>query len=330
MKNSVYNSADELVTRLNDASSAIDEVANAQNDRLNEQVDEVNALLEKIATLNGNIVRMEARQAGSSTVLKDDRQAALEELASMMDFSTTSQADGSVTVSLPSSGGVAGQTLVEGGTAGSIAVTVDATGNPSGLEATFNGVTSAFSPSEGSLSVLDPVNTNAVIADLRSQLDSLAGQLISSVNTAYNDSGLGDFFSGTGAADIALVITDASSITAASSTDPEGGNSVAAALSALSDQEFVDGTDQINGKFSEFSAGIATNVASELSSASDALDQQEQMETLVRTNRDNITGVSTEEEMTDLLRAQNAYQASARVVNVLNTLLELVTTRLGA
>ncbi len=325
-QSSVYSSAEELVTRLNSASESLDKVQESLDASLESQVSQVNALLEKIATLNSNIVRMEARQSGSASSLKDDRQAAMEELASLMDFSSTSEEDGSITIKLP---GADGQTIVSNGTFGSISISKDGDGNNTGLVASFGGANTTLSPNSGSLSVLDPVNTSAIIGSLRGELNALASQLITSVNAAYQQSGQGDFFSGSGAGDISLLVANASSIVANSSTEAEGGNSVASAISALSTQSFSSGSDQIGGTFTSFAAAIATDVASNLSRATSTLETQEQMENLVRENRDNLTGVSTEEEMSSLLRAQNAYQASARVMSIINSLLELVTTRLG-
>ena len=361
-QSNVYTSAEELATRLNDASKSIDQVEETLNASLDDDVSEANALLEKIATLNSNIVRMEARQAGSANTLKDERQAAMEDLASLIDFSSTSESDGSISIS---TNGDPAQTLVSGGVAGSIGIAVDAaTGQRTGLTTTFNGTTSAFAPESGSLSVLNPSNTSAVLTEMREQLDALASQLISSVNAiyetsidadvlqaAYDDAALtgeevtlGKFFSGTGAADIALAVTNAADITAEAApvkeTDPvtgaivypntEGNNTVADAISKLSTQSFDGATEAFDGTFSSFAASIATDVAAEYSSATSAMETQEEMELLVRENRDNITGVSTEEEMTSLLRTQSAYQASARVMSIVNTLLDLVTTRLGA
>jgi flagellar hook-associated protein 1 FlgK len=323
-KAEVYSAAEELASRLNAASDAIDEAEALKTDSLNSQIDDVNGLLQKIATLNSDIIRMEAREAGSSITLQDERQAAIEELASYMKVSTQAQENGSVTVSLPSRGGVAGQVLVANGNAATISAT------DSALQATYGGVTSTITLEEGSLSVLDPASIGAVFDGLRSQLDALAGQLMSSVNAAYQQSGEGDFFTGTDAGDIALAVADSSDIVAASSTEASGGNSVATAIAALASQEYTEGTDSIGGTFSEYAAGMATDVAAKLESATDALETQQTVEDLIRSNRDNISGVSTDEEMTDLLRAQNAYQASARILNVINTLLDLVTTRLGA
>ena len=45
---------------------------------------------------------------------------------------------------------------------------------------------------------------------------------------------------------------------------------------------------------------------------------------LVQSQRDSVSAVSMDEEMTDLVKFQRAYQASAQVVNVINEMLDTV------
>ena len=50
---------------------------------------------------------------------------------------------------------------------------------------------------------------------------------------------------------------------------------------------------------------------------------------MVVINRDQFSGVFLDEEMTDMMKFQRSFQASARHVNVIDTLLEQVVNRLG-
>jgi len=332
----VYSTAEELASRLNSASTALDDVQDSMNESLDSDVSEANKLLNKIATLNTEIVTMEARDTGSASDLIDERQAAMEDLAEITNFESTTEDNGSVTITLPSSDGTTAQTLVSGGTAATLSVTTDATtGEYTGIAATYNGSTSAISPTGGSLSVLDPSVTSAAIQEVRDQLDALANQLITSVNEVYASSssdGTATFFSGTGAADIAIssTITDADDITAAYASGAEGSNDLANDMAELLDTEYsTEDGDLIDGTLSEDAAEIATDIASDLSTATDASDQQNELLSMVTTSRNNISGTSTDEEMSNLIITQHAYQASARVLSTVNTLLELVTTRLS-
>lgn len=332
----VYTSAEELADRLNSASTALDDVQESMNDSLDGDISEANDLLDKIATLNSEIVAMEARDSGSASSLVDERQAALEDLAQITNFDSTTEADGSLTLTLTSSDGTT-STLVSGGNAATLSVTTDATtGEYTGIASTYNGSTSAISPTGGSLSVLNPTVTSAAIQTVRDQLDALANQLITSVNAIYSQSsadGTAAFFTGTGAADIALSsdITSSKDITAGYATGAEGSNDLANDMAAILDTDYSTANgDLIDGSLTDDAAQIATDVAAKLSSASDASEQQNELLSMVTTSRDNISGTSTDEELSNLIVTQHAYQASSRVLSTINTLLDLVTTRLGS
>ncbi|MCP5040195.1 MAG: flagellar hook-associated protein FlgK, partial [bacterium] len=52
-----------------------------------------------------------------------------------------------------------------------------------------------------------------------------------------------------------------------------------------------------------------------------SLAQQEQVLVEVQDRRDEISGVSLDEEVTDLIRLQSSYQANARVISTVNEML---------
>lgn len=328
---SVYTAAEELANRLNSADSDLTSLQDSKNSELDADVTDANSLLSSIAESNRNIVTMEARNPGSSASMKDEREAAMEKLAKLVNFDSTTESDGSVTITLASGDSATPQTLVSRGTAGSISVTKDASGAYTGLSATFGAATQDFTPSGGALSVLNPPTVSAAIEEVRSQLNALAGQISTSVNSAYSASGVSSFFSGTTAGTLSLAVSSGSAIRAASSSESTGGNSVALAVSALADTKYSTSSGAlVNGTLSGAAADIATSVAEKYNSASDTSDAQTEVLSMVKGNRDNITGSSTDEEMSDLIREQHAFQASARVLSIVDSLLETVTTRLGA
>ncbi|HNX04006.1 MAG TPA: flagellar hook-associated protein FlgK [Opitutales bacterium] len=330
----VYNAAEELVSRLNTASADLESLKTSKSDELDADVADANSLLASIAEYNKNIIGMEARNPGSSATMKDEREAAMEKLAKLVNFDSSAEADGSVTITLASGNSETTKTLVSGGVAGSIAVTSDASGAYTGLSASFGGSGQSFTPTGGSLSVLNPTVVNAAVDEVGARLDAVANQLASAVNAAYaasDSSGTAAIFSGSGAGGISLAITAASSIKAASSGEAAGGNSVALAITSLRSAEYsISSGALVDGTLSEAAADIATDTALKFNDASEASDAQTEVLSMVRSNRDDLTGTSTDEEMSDLIREQHAFQASARVLSIVDDLLELVATRLGA
>jgi flagellar hook-associated protein 1 FlgK len=47
-------------------------------------------------------------------------------------------------------------------------------------------------------------------------------------------------------------------------------------------------------------------------------------------NRDQFSGVSQDEELTDLMKFQRSFQATSRFINVVDNLLDQVVNRLGS
>jgi flagellar hook-associated protein 1 FlgK len=154
------------------------------------------------------------------------------------------------------------------------------------------------------------------------------------VNAAYNPTGAtGDFFvaSGVAAASFALSSGVSASSLKASDGGAVGDNTVARAVAALGDRRFsVAAGDVIDGTFLQHFTRTATDLGQALAGARARADDQRGVEQIVRGQRDAVSGVSLDEEMADLMRYQRSFQASSRVVAVIDELLETVVNRLGA
>ena len=58
------------------------------------------------------------------------------------------------------------------------------------------------------------------------------------------------------------------------------------------------------------------------------IDYQENLTTGINEGRQRITGVSSDEELTNLIKFQAAYNACSRYINVVDEMLEHLVTRL--
>lgn len=85
----------------------------------------------------------------------------------------------------------------------------------------------------------------------------------------------------------------------------------------------------IDGSFSSYFNSIVTEVAQELNTTNTRLEDQKLSEEMAVNSRDQYSGVSQDEEITDMMKFQRSFQASARHINVIDTLLEQVVNRLG-
>ena len=281
----------------------------------------VNTDLQKIADLNAQISRLEVNAPGSAVDLRDQRQADLDDLAGKISFETRVQP------------GVAGQIQVfaHDGTGAEVVlvdgknVTGPVTLNGANVQAGATPTTLALSGGsiQGALTTRD-----GAVQTLRDKIDQLAAQLVTSVNAAYNPSGAtGNFFdpAGTTAGTIQL----ASGLTATNLKASDGGaagdNTVALAVANLANQTFsTAGGDLIDGTFSQHYSSAVTDLGQTLSGVNSRVSDQENIEKLVRAQRDAVSGVSLDEETADLMKYQRAFQASSRVIQTIDSMLNTV------
>jgi flagellar hook-associated protein 1 len=304
-------------TRLARVQSDLDSVVS--ND-----VAEINRLVDAIAELNVQIGRFELNRPGAAIDLRDQRQARLEELAAKLPIDYSELSNGQL------------QLVTKDGTGGNIplivgpnvqgTVTFDGTNISAGSPATVVGLSSGSI--YGALAARD-----GAVQTLRDELDALASQFVAAVNAAYNPTCLtGNFFAAGGVTAATLALD--SSVTTATLKASDGGaagdNTVALAVAALAHRAFsTAGGDAIDGTFSSFFGQSVIKLGEALSTANSRVDDQANIERLVRGQRDSVSGVSLDEEMADLVKYQRSFQASSRVFNVLDELLDGVVNRLG-
>jgi flagellar hook-associated protein FlgK len=103
-----------------------------------------------------------------------------------------------------------------------------------------------------------------------------------------------------------------------------------APVAALANQKFTtSGGDEIDGTFTNFFSQSVSSLGQSLSGANARVDDQSNIEQLVRSQRDGASGVSLDEELADLMKFQRAFQASSRVFSVIDELLDNVVNSLG-
>ncbi len=307
-------------SRLSDISLPAPVTGNTLTGQMDEDVTQVNSLLTVISDLNRQIGRVEIVNPGTAVDLRDQRQGKLEELAKYLDFTTVQQAAGQIGIQV--SDGVGGTvSLVD---LSVVNGTLARNGsnyqwNPSG-----GGPAQAVSFSGGSLAGYQQVG--ATVQGYRTQLDTFVSTLVTAVNNAYTNSGAntnGNFFTGATAAAIAVNATTAT-VQAGDAGGPSGANQRALAVAALANNNtFLSGTPaQAYGR-------IVTQVAQDVSTTQSRYEDQKSLNDLFVAQRDSYGGVSLDEETADMMRLQRAYQASAKIMSVIDQLLSEVMTTLS-
>ncbi len=283
----------------------------------------INSMAQQIAALNEEIAGVIAVKQQPNDLL-DQRDRLLDQLASVTGATSSVQDNGEVIVS------IGGHALVVGGNTFELETTTD----PTTHMATISWEDGrAFNVSSGELAGLIQVR-DTEIPNMMTSLDNFASTLITEVNAVHqsgyglNNDHLLDFFSGTDALSIGVSsdVSDIDSIATAAAIDTPGDGSIASQIAALQHELLIGGTSQtLNQYYSDFTATLGfdiTNAGNSLESRQLVLDSLTQQ-------RESLTGVNLDEEAANLVKAQRAYQATARLVNVMDEMLDRVINGMG-
>lgn len=320
-RQTVLNKAATLATQFNQVDDRLSKVNASLNQAVQDDTTQANALLSEVATLNQQIARAEVMVAGSANDLRDIRQSKVEELSKLVAVDVASGNNGVLNISIAGTLMVSDHEVVEKleafdpGT-GQLGVRALGTGTP--LPLTGGRIHGTIEARDGAITAL------------RTDLNQLAGLLIQEVNALHATGyGLGGttgapFFTGTNAADIGVnnaLINDPTLLQAASTSGASGDNGVALALAQLGHKAHPSLGAYT---FSQNYGHITTSFGQAVSAVENQLSDQEVVEKMLLQRRDSISGVSLDEEMTDLTRYQRAFQASARLITTIDELLSTV------
>lgn len=306
---SVMNTGQQLADGLTTASSKLDDLSNEVSLRLGDSTKELNGLLSSVANLNDQISQAQGENRQPND-LQDQRDIALDRIATLTGAKIDPQADGSVTISSGST------VLVQGKNAQAVAPSstspmsiVLADGTPLPVAGEMGGYVSTLA---------------ADIPSYRSQLDAIAVALRDTVNAAHSQgtgtdgsSGVA-FFTGTGAADLRVnpALTTAQVAASESGAAADGNNAlaIAAALrtsTPLNGQSVSNALSGFGARIGQASADATRNATTATASLSSA-----------QVARASADGVSVDEEMVDLLKFQHSYQAASKVISIADAMLD--------
>jgi flagellar hook-associated protein 1 FlgK len=319
VRQGVLTAAQNLATAFTQSSANLSTQQRNVDLSVTQSVTQVNTLASQIAVVNAQVSGAELSGQNAGPFI-DQRQQLINKLSNLVDVSEVDAGNGSLTLTT-----AGGAPLVVGGQSFQLSTQPDAA---TGLQHVFSqgsDITAKITGGQlaGQLQIRDQE-----IPSVQSSLDTLAANLATSVNNQHkagfdlNGAAGGNLFAPppagvTGAAaSLAVVITDPSKI-AASANGAVGDNANANALLALQNQPSVSGQTPLN-----YYSGLVFKLGNDVSSA----QTQQQSGALVLQQIQNlqggVSGVDINEEAANLIRFQNAYQASAQVSSVINSLLQ--------
>jgi flagellar hook-associated protein 1 len=311
----VMSDGKNLTQSFNAAANGLTAEQSAMNTQVTDTVGQINSLTQQIAQLNGQVYQLTASGQGGGTV-EDQRDELVQQLSQLTGISVTQSNDGEVITT------GAGTPLVMGSKSYSLQTATGADGMQHVLDYNGTDITSTLQGGTlgGSIQTRDQT-----IPSYLTQLNTLASQFASAFNAAQaqgidskGNAGQ-NFFSvpanlAGAAAGLSVSITDPSQI-AISSDGSAGSNGNVANLSAALTNALPSGQTPTEAYSNlVFQVGNDTSTSS---SESTAIGQN----ILQLTNQQNsVSGVSIDEETTNLIRYQTAYEAAARIVSTIQQL----------
>lgn len=297
-----------MASKFNIAASSLESAGEGMRFNAQAGVDQANVIGPELARVNLRLARAGAESSDRATLL-DQRDLLLEKLSTVTDISTSFNADGSVAVSVGGSG--SSQPFVAGGSSALLAMTTASDGTVS-----FTAGGNAFTPAGGQLAG----NAAALVAvsTTRTRLNALADGLASAANTAQTGgaalngaSGL-PMFSGTGtgngAAGITLALTDGAQLATAAGGSPAGSRNTGA----------LDGLRQAleTGGIAQGANSLLFDVSSKVAGRKITQDALDSIASSARVSLEEQAGVDLDAEAANLIRFQQAFQASGRAMQV--------------
>ena len=284
------------------------------NSELSQNVNEINRITSQIAKLNENIVKVEFGGVQAPD-LRDQRDLLVDDLSKLVDVRTFEKEAGSINVH------VGGRALVVDSHSEKLSLVTQSEAAAGPIVA-FEQDGSQVNFTNGKIKgILDVRDGN--IPDYLSQLDQLAVSIATEVNAVHsggynlNDiSGINLFDPNTsGAHDFAMsveVMNDANLIAASNVTGEPGNNNVALAIASLQDGLTIN-DGQLT--FGDFYNSLISKLGSDTQEAGFLKSGYSLTVERLEFTRQSISGVSLDEEMTNMIEAQQAYTAATQLGN---------------
>jgi flagellar hook-associated protein 1 FlgK len=316
----LINQAQTLASSFNQINDQLDSTRTTLNTSITNDVASTNKLLSDIADLNQQISAA-TFNGGTPNELLDEREQDLENLSQLTNIQTSTETNGAIDVS------IGGQTLVSGKQVLDTLQTYDAGNGQLLIQTGLGGVNLTLTGGsiQGTIDARD-----GELTTLQNNINTLASTLITQVNAVHNNgyslTGTtgADFFTGTDASDItvnAALASNVDLIQASGSATATGDNSVAlqladlatAAQSALNNQTFGDAY-----------TGTVATLGNSLQTANSQVANQTAVSNMLAVQRSSVSGVNIDEEMTNLMGFQRAYEASAELVTTVDEMMQTV------
>jgi len=323
VQQNVISAGQNLADSFNSTAGGLQSAQTQADQQVTQTVAQINSLSQQIAQLNAQLDQPGNSQSNGGTI-EDQRDQLVLQLSQLTGISVSQSSDGEVITTGN------GSPLVMGSQSFSLQTVTGSNGFQQVLDSNGNNITSSIQGGQlgGEIAIRDQV-----VPEFLTQLNNLASQFATAFNSAQeagfdSNGNQGQAFfnipaSGSAAAGISVALTSGSQV-AISSDGSQGSNGNVTNLSAAVNNALPSGQTPANAYASlVFQVG---NAASNASAESTAVGQNL---TQLTNQQNSVSGVSIDEETTNLIRFQTAYEAAARIVSTVQAL-STVTLDMGS
>ncbi|MCK4574315.1 MAG: flagellar hook-associated protein FlgK [candidate division Zixibacteria bacterium] len=318
----------DILAKAESLSSGFYEMADQLN-RLSEAIDreidgmtgEINQITTEIASLNHQINSSELG-GQSANDLRDRRDLLVDDLSGLVDVNAVEQSNGSLMVT------IGAMAVVNDDNAVTITSRTTATATRLNHDLVWENTDVELKTAGGELKGMLDMR-DKVIPEYMAQLDQMAQTIVVEVNqlhrTGYGANGSTglNFFNMTNVNAMnmkinPLIVEDTSRIAASASGEP-GDRTIALAIADLQNQDFMSGN---TATLSEYYASLIGTIGVDSKEAQSYTENYTLLLAQVDNARQSVQGVSLDEEMINLVKFQQAYDAAARVITAVDEALD--------
>lgn len=311
----VIQTAQRLSSKIQNIHDGLDTIKSDILSQVNEQVSSVNTLLKQIQGLNAQIFSSQAVGQTPNDLL-DQRDKAISDLSKLTNINVTYDKGGSAIISI---GGTFAADRNE-------SINFEAKTINGKLQISSSGSNVNANLSGGSLYALTDMYSN-VIPGYQTTLDSFVNQLMTSVNTVHKQGYTLDtppqngvnFFSGYSSGILSInsdILSDPQKI-AVSKDGTAANGDLAISISDIANQKVINGTT-----LGDYYTSLVSKIGSDKSSADKNTSSFQAIVQQLQQQKASVSGVSVDEEMTNIIKYQRAYTASAKLIKVADDMLQ--------
>ena len=293
------DSIGRVAQAFNQTSADLGQVSNGIATEAQSSVTTVNQALSALADINNSLLRAQPGTSAYAQLL-DSRDAALGTLSTNLNVDISFGTHDQAQVMLN------GQTLVQGSSATPLALTANANGT---LSLATSGGTALAAPTSGTLGGL--FSAADTVSQRRISLDTLAQQFVTNMNNWHaqgrTDAGTagGPLLSGTTAATVTALISDPAQLATKATDGTPNGN-------LLTVSTVLRGNGSVEQGWTNLIATHANLLSSTKAEQTTAQNRSDQAVAA----REAVSGVDLDMEAAELLRIQQAYSGSAKILQV--------------